>query len=554
MPFKPTIVAMPEDPSESPYLGFPLTEIVLEESAAVGAAIPVPPSFDSRDKITESVTGDDVVVARTKVEDIAFDIDYVTTEKKMQLVRLVHDSREVFVCPNVGPNTEWSFPLFRSINDFMGRKTMAITRAESNFFWDDTDKVMRSWDANEACFPLNGHWQRFLRTTYASSNEAERPHPNTTSTGWTTVSGSPTIAYTTDVKTRCLEYRKVTNNTGVTLVTVPSGGAASIQHTTSVPGGLDTTNDVVASVVARWYGTCVFALIGGSGTGYDSKAVVGDGTWQIIRLGGANADSSTSAKIQISFASAVSKRQMMLIDTVYIGNDNQATGDPKLLDWHDGTSVQDAIVSSDSNDLLATEITLSFVMKFVEDQRIGILYCSASPQFSAHITSGGVLTWWTGGGSASTFSDIGAEFSLSDGEWIHVVLRGSNSGGVSLFVNTIAHSDNGTDAWEPQNFGSTLKIGQVLTTASLDRSGICLLRCDTVAWTTQQIKDHYDTYFEDKGRGVIEPTFGKPMYIESLHLDPVPAAVPIQWRGQIVLRGKGGGEDYASVQRQEGDI
>lgn len=551
MPFKPTIVAMPEDPTESPFLGFPLTEIVLEEPGGNGAAIPSIPKVDSRDKLTEATDGSDVLVRSKKLRDMAFDIDYISTAKKEQLERLIEDGRTVYLCPNVGPDTEWSFPLMRSLSDFMGRKTMANTRAEANYFWDETDKVMRSWENNETAFMLNGRWQRFLRTTYASTNRAAYPHPNSTSTGWTVFSGSPTISYTEEILTRCLSYRQVTGNKGVTVVQAPNGVACTIKHAAT---GLDTTNDVVATIVCKWYGQIVVYLKGPTSIYEITSSITGDGTWQTIHLGGANADSASTADVYISLVDAAGKRQVMLIDTVYIGNDNRAYAHPKIPDWHDGTSVQDAIANTDSNDLIPTDLTISFMAKYAEDMRNGYFYCGSS--LSAYINYGPTLVFTHPGAlSPQLFSNLDTNFSLSPGDWFHCVIRCSHAGGIELFINATAHPSNSTSAeWEPMNFGSTLNIGTVGTGASLDQGGMCHLRCDTVAWTDQQIQDHYDTYFHEKGMGVIEPVFGKPMYIESMQLDPILASGEVHWVGQIILRGLSAGDDYASIQRQEGDV
>ena len=96
MAFKPSIVAKPLDPTAAPYLGFPLTEIVLEQDNGEGAVIPIVPPADNRDKILEATDGVDKQVVRRKLNTVEMGIDYISADKKALIERLYHDGRTVY--------------------------------------------------------------------------------------------------------------------------------------------------------------------------------------------------------------------------------------------------------------------------------------------------------------------------------------------------------------------------------------------------------------------------------------------------------------------------
>ena len=547
MPFKPSLVALPVDPTAFPYLGYPLTEIVLEQENGEGAALPSLPTPDSRDKIIEAVTGSDVRVNRRKLADVEFDIDYISAAKKAEIERLYHDARSIYLSPNFGPDTMWSFPLQRSTDDFSGNKTMSTIRTCENHEWDAIDKVFRSFDDNKPSLVFHGAWSRYFKSRSAYRNYATKPHPDSASTGWAIGSGSPVISYTEDIKTPLLSNRGVTNAEGVTLVTAPSGASLStIIHISTA--SLLTTRSIGCCFPMAWKGLVAVSLqdVGGAAV-YDSAALTGDGTFQLIRLSGLNSNASNDAEIKIYFSDTTTENQLAMIGPVSIGNAG-STGIGQFPDWSDGTArLNDLTSETDTIDNIFAEASFSFFFQWSEINN-GLVHWGSTPHIKIiKWEIGSIVVGVTAGSKA--FASVDSQFGISKGDWVHcVVTLGVN--GINLYINGQAHSANGTYQFDPEHYDHSLVLGYY-GGYTLDDSGMSHVRADRKEWTASEVIDHYDTYFKDFGRGVIEPVYGKEMIIDEMEWVPRAGGNSDQWLGRIILRELGVEEDFAPMQRQE---
>lgn len=556
MTFRPTIVAMPEYGSSSPYIGFPLTEIPLQEPGGADASNPHRGriSVEFRDKIIESTSGSDVSVPRRKLAVIELpEIDFVTAARKAEIERLIQDARPIWFCPNVGPFTRWSFPLQRSVADFLGRKAVANTRTGVAYHWDDTDRLMRSWAANNSCFLFRGAWSRFLRTTETMTNRATKPHPDSSSHGWATIVGSPVLTYTESVLTPVLARRGIANGKGVVSVYCPVGGSAStIAHAST--GTVSGSSPVGATVVIAHQGTATFMLMNNAGTVLQTaKIVEGDGTFQIVRLTAANATAETSVALRISFDESTTMKQAALIGPIYLGNCSNIN---RIVDWNDSTVGNEYIAEADTVGHLVTDFCLSWFQLRDAGASQGVVAIGNTNKIEVETTSTPSLQVdHPGSGSPYSFSNPWLLGGVAAGEWAHFVLQGSADGGLELFVNGNPHANNGVANWEPADLGYELYIGRKRSVGrALHQGGISHLRLDTKVWTDQEIIDHRDTYFADIGRGIVEPVFGRVFRIENVEWAPRFGSDAMQWIGALTLVELGPDEDLAGMIRQEGDV
>lgn len=555
MPFRPTLVALSEDATDYPYLGFHVLEIPIMQHNDENAGIPKAIGFESRDKFSEGVTGADTKVDRRKLADLEMTIDFVSAEVKAEIERLQLDGRTVYFCPNMNAETRWSFPLQRSLEDFTGNKTLENTRAGDAYLWDPVDKVFRVFDDDEPQLGFHGAWSRFLRTQSNQPNKATNPFPAAVGHGWTVVAGTVTFTYSEDMLTPILSRRSETGSNGVLFCEGAGGLTASIKHGSVA---ISSTLSVVGSICMAWTGDAVLILKdGASGTTYDTVLVAGDGTFQLTHLSGINSNAATSAEIVVVLADTNVQDQSIIIASVLISNGrNNTETKPRVIDWSFPTSGNpDLIEETDSVVPLITEGTLTFFAQmadttvgYVQIGNVGKrleIFFHEDDHFSIIFT----------GGTSKSFSSMTSEFGLVVGQWYHFALTMGADGGFSLYVNGEAHSTNGSVAFESGYFDSTLVLG-FGSGGYLDNSGISHLRLDGKEWTQQEVKDHYATYFKGAGRGVVEPLFGKELVIEAI--DWVPNTVSdsgagdVHWRASMVLRELGPVVGLAGLQRQEG--
>jgi len=556
MAFIPTLVAMPEDATSYPYLGFPLTAVRLAEPSvlSVNAGIPQAVGFDSRDRVTEGTDGSDAKVARRKLAFLEMTVDYVDAATKAEIERLIHDSRTVFFCPNVGPDTLWSFPLLRSLDDFMGRRTVALSRVSDAFLWDATDRVFRVVAANQPQFGFRGAWSRYLRTQSLQNNLAIKPHPDSTGTGWAVIVGSATIVYTEDILTPVLAKRGVTNGKGVASITGMTAVTTIGQFST---GTGSATNKVVASVAMAWTGTLSLSLQNAAGTvTYDSvTAGVGDGKTQLLKLGGDNTDGATSYRLIVTITPPAGSSATAIVGPVFIGSDDVAgTRTPKIVDWSEAASDRDSIINTDTVTDRHTEATFSWFGKWVNNDICFVTVGGGSGGYTLRLLQAADDQFKVSlsGFPDSSFPNITTGFGINYGDWAHFVVT-FGAAGVALYVNGQPHAANGDVPWHPYNYDHGLRIGGD-GSRQLDSGGMSHLRCDRGEWTAQEVLDHYDTYFEGAGRGTVEPLFGRQMLIESADWFPRQYSGGAQWRASIVLRELGPLSNYPSLLRQEGGV
>lgn len=551
MSFRATLVSFGEDAAAAPFLGHQFTEIAISEPNGQDASNPSAVGAVARDRIIEGTDGQDTAVTMRKMSDVDFAIDYVDAATKARIERLFHDGRPIYVCPNVGPSTRWSFPLQRGLADFAGRKTLANARAGIVYCWDEVEKVFRSWSAANTAIDFNGHWTRYLRAQEGHANKAAYPHPTSTGHGWTVFAGTATLAYTEEMLSPVLRQRTIANQKGVVTCYGSPPAAVAIQHDSTAT--LSTTNAVTASVCAAWTGSAIFMLLSvATSTVVEAKQITGDGTFQLVKLGGANAAAANQYRIRIYLVETSSKKQAMIIGPTRISSTYSAAAIPDGEDWNDGTTGEDYISASDANDHLLMDFTFSCFLRW-SYYGAGLLMMGA-PTFQFNKTAYDALVVTSlGAASPMTFSNVQATLGAAGGgwaigDWIHLVLRGSVANGIGLWINGIPHGSNGTEPWEPADYGSAMRIGYFLAGGGMSHA-----RMDAAAWTQQEITDHYHTYFEDRGRGIVEPLFGKVFAIDELRLAPRGHS-PVQWVGALRLRELGADDRFAPMIRQEGDV
>jgi hypothetical protein len=553
MAFRATLVAFGENAAAAPFLGHQFTEIAISEPSGADASNPSAVGIQARDRIIEATDGQDTAVTMRKMTDVEFAIDYVTAATKARLERLFHDGRPVYFCPNVGPSTRWSFPLQRGLADFAGRKTLTNARNAAAYFWDAAEKVFRSWAAYDSAIDFNGKWTRYLRTAEGYANKASYPHPTSTGHGWSITTGTGALTYSEDVDSPVLQQRTVANQRGVVLGYFNAGAAATVVIDSTAT--LSTTNAVVASLCLAWQGliTVLLAPTGGGTAAYAGQ-FYGDGTFQLLKFGGVNAAASNQYRISIIFGETGAKKQSAIFGPTMIAN-YKATSGPDLEDWNNGTVDSDDITQSDTVKNAITDFTFSCFFKW-PTVRAGIVVIGndiVSVQKSStdtiNLISGGAASpmSWT-----NVRATLGAVDGWTTGDWIHLVVRGSATGGLCLFINGRAHALNGTEPWEPSDTDYRVRLGSAYGDFLCD-SGLSHARLDAVAWSQQEITDHYHTYFEDRGRGIVEPAFGKVYAIDELRLSPRGSS-PVQWVGALRLRELGADARFAPMLRQEGDV
>jgi hypothetical protein len=554
MAFRGTLVAFREDAAAAPFLGHAFTEVVLQQPDGQDASNPSSIVVASRDKLVEATTGRDALIVRRKLTDVSLSIDFLDAATKAKVERLYHDGRPIYFCPNVGPETRWSFPLQRGLADFAGRKTLASARTTTAYFWDAEERVFRSWAQYEPAIDFGGHWTRCLKTSSGYQNKAAYPHPKASGHGWSVSTGSATLTYTEDIPTPVLQQRTVTNERGVVMVHAAAGSTASLVHDSAA--ALSTTNAVVMSVCLAFHGTATitFAPTGG-GTAAAAGVFVGDGRWQLIKLGGLNVAASNQYRITVFLSDTGTFKSAMMIGPTMIAN-YPAASTPDLEDWNAGSVSQDLITASDTLDNCLTDFTFSCFFKW-PTVRAGLVVIGNNVLSVQKATSDLINVISAGPASPAAFNNVQATLGVADGwttgDWIHLVVRGSRADGICLFVNGRGHASNGAEPWEAGDHDYRVKIGGAYGDFLPD-SGMSHARLDAVAWTDKEIVDHYHTYFDDRGRGIVEPAFGKIFQISEMEFNPRGQSSPMQYTGALTLTEVGPNESFAGLIRQEGDV
>jgi len=236
-------------------------------------------------------------------------------------------------------------------------------------------------------------------------------------------------------------------------------------------------------------------------------------------------------------------------------NVNVAVGKkPKVVDWSDGVLTgTDVVANTDTVKHLLTDATFSWFGQFTKRDTTPFMIGAATWKMYVAIraSTDELFVSFSSGFPTVSFPAIAAEFGMVEGDWYHYTLTlGDN--GAHLYVNGVAHSTGGA-TWNTKDYGHALHIGYN-TEAALDAGGISHLRCDGRAWSAEEVVDHYDTYFADAGRGVVEPLFGRQLLIESADWSPLSVSTGAQWRGTLVLRELGLHRNLAGLRRQEGNV
>ncbi len=558
MAFKGTLVARHEIPSAAPYLGHPLTVIDLLQPNGESSVTPTMPAPESRDRIIEGVTGDDVAVVRRKLVEIDLAIDYISSETKGRIERLYHDGRPLLFCPNFDQETRWSIPFQRSENDFLERATVAVTRSSNAHVWDATDQLMRTWTGTDLPLSFNGHWTRYAGIYDIMINVASDPHPTNASHGWVNVTGSSIFTYTESMLTPVVLQQGVTDEKGVLMVESPSGVAALIRH---IGTGLTTSLPVGATVLVKAYGQVTVELTESTGAAaivYDTVSYTGDGTWRLVRLASDNPDSASAMDIHITAEESATADQVIILSSVFIGTtfDEGSFGD-----WSDGTNGATSVTLSGADHMLPA-MSFSCLLRRHAGVRQHLLNLNGTDDLSIGWTDLDAIEIYDVGSSViESFANVGADNGISDGDWVHLVIQASHADGWELFTNTVAHADNGNSGWDAERYGAGATLGGASASGSfppvgakLGAGGMSHARLDGRAWTAAEITDHYNTFFSDRGRGIVEPMFGKTVIIDEFSMIPRGVDNPMQWVGNLVLRELGPDTDFAPLIRQEGDV
>lgn len=547
MPFRPTLVALREDADGYPYLGFHVTEIALMEpgNKNENAGVPQSVGVESRDKISEGVTGEDTKIDRRKLAFMEMLIDFVHDDVKAEIERMQVDGRTVYFCPNMGPDTVWSFPLVNSLSDFTGNKVLVNDRSFAAYWWDESDRVIRSVSTNETIFPFRGAWNRYLLTQSGMANEAEFPVPD--SLMFSIASGAlVSSGVSSDFPTPILENRG-TSDDKVYFASKAAGGTVSLATDSNT--GMGTTNDICAAITCAWSGLASFLLydIAVSSLVDSVTGVQGDGKMQIIRLAGANPGASQYRLVVTLQDYAIA--QTLMVGSVFFGESDHVSGsaDAKCLDWAKPTTSDSDDVKDDGSSTPAPRIgdaTISFFFKWTGTVA-GILQIGDSPYLRVWKISNDTIAVYDSAGLSKSFASI----SLADGEWGHFALVLSDT--ISLYVNGDLHPSSGS-AFGPLDYGDELYVGcESGGVHHLDGSGLSHMRMDRGAWTEEDVQNHYDTYFNSAGRGVVEPLFGRKLLIEDLVWKGTFASGGTQWRASAILQELGPAEGLVAMNRQE---
>lgn len=557
MAIVPTLVAKAEDPTISPYIGHPFTEIPLSQPDGASAVYPMISAPLNRDKIVESLTGSDARLVRRKLGTLEIPIDWIDGDRKAQIEKLYHDARTVYLSPNAGPETLYSFPLQGDLTDFMGNRTglAQATRGASRFVWDDEDRVFRSWSSAQAAFPINGKWERYYASMPVIENEVSDPHPTSTSHGWLTTSGTCSFTYTEDRLSPVLSQRQVTNQKG-TVFALAGGSVANTIRI--VASAITNSEDIMATVCAAWEGTAKFSICDSSGgTAYAQETVEGDGRFKLVRLVYDNAFNLSSCSIRIDFSDAgATVYQGMHIGPVFIGSSGSSgLADYRGPDWaqHTTAMTQDGLEDTGGPVHYLPAFTLSFFARY-QTYAGWVQWDTADPN-RFYIWQANNYMAVQHRGSGSVFTSLSTFFpDISDGDWMHVCLTATSDGGgtsgLLLYLNGQAHPTT-SHTWEASLIGSNLRIGRIGGGGVYTNSqgGVSHVRLDQRAWSADEVKDHYDTYFKDAGRGINEPLFMKELIIEDLEWECRTGGSGDQWTGVIRLRELGPTDAAGMVRR-----
>jgi len=557
MAFKPTLFAPEEAGSSYPYLGHPTTEIVLEQPNGEGAVDPSLPDPDDRSRIAENAIGGDVYVNRAKRVEIEFTIDYIDAEKKAEIERLYHDGRDVYVCPNRNQNTRVCLPLMRNIEDTTGRRVMSLSQAGTPSHWDEADQVMRTWGTGEGMFPFHGIWSRYWTSGLGSDNKSPQPAPDSGAHGMTVNTGVVTFTYTEDVLTPILARRGITNGKGILHVQADTtGGICEFRHQSA--STISTTSNVTGSILIQFTGFIEFDLRnhGGSVT-YDSTIVEGNGRWMLIKLGGANTNATNNTEIGVKFLTSATRRASCLVAGVYLGNDSGSlSGEVRGDDWSQGGIDPGFIIDNDAARNWCTEFTISFAAKYTVG-RCGFFELGSGPSIYSRKSGANDLILGlsnaVGGSSTFTLPNMSSYVTpaMSEGDWYVVHFTVGES--TKFYINGQPTALN-SGAFESYDPGNQLRLGNVFGASYLPSSGMSHFRMDAVAWSAQEVEDHYDTFFAGAGRGIIEPAFGRLGRISEIDFDGARmGSGDEQFVGSLVWT-ELEVEDDAPMQEQEGDV
>jgi hypothetical protein len=567
------LVALEEFPVNSTKRGYARRVISLleKEEAIRGFAGNLgQPNSNDLDYVQRDTLGSLSRVQRIHARGIKLALDKITTLQKRDIELLRESRRPVYFCPNIGRHTTHSFPFTRSEKSLINAAP-TVTRGGNAYVWDEREQVMQKFSANKAAMGFNGHYSRYLRTTFAQANFANRPHPTSAGVGWTLSAGSGSAAYSSAIASPVLAQSNIGGQEGVAVLEAQTSATKTVFDMSAT--GLSTTLMLVGSVVIRGYGQVIIYLYS-SATPVAASVVTLNGNWQLVKLYGQNLAASTNASIKIEFqdvdTGANQYQCAAQVGPVLITNGNESTAATMTeygADWVDTSAVGAETLMTTDDEVLGAENTVSFITRWSLAQ-LGFFYLQGTNTWKASKTPtlgspADALRMQWGDGIYRTFSTISASVpgmsALAVGDWIHVAFVQSRnvSTGISsgtLYVNGQPHATPITNVGTAGVGGGTnLIIGRAQGVGqALNDSGLSMFRIDNVAWSPQEVLNHYHTYFSNVGRGVVEPMFGREFSIEHLALEPDGFDNDGQrWSGDLELEQSGINLKVATQQVQE---
>lgn len=569
MTFDLTLNSPRRDPVDSADLGFETQVIHLVSPDGTPAVDPTLTDLDPKDEEFETEGGDDHVQHERKRVTVDLDIDWIDTATKQQIDELRFNGRDIHICGNYDRHTIFSHLLMRDLDEQQGGDAWAVARASDVYRWDDNDKVIHKAASGDAAFAFNCGYLRGLTTALYHVNRASTPHPTSSGHGWTNLAGTNVFAYTESILSPVLAQRAVTNARGVLAINSPRTGSAAVNSVRHTSSGHSGTADLKASLVLKATGRVSVTLRDSAGSNVDTVQIdTSTDEWQRIQLIGANGSGGTTADVVITFletSNALGDASQTAIVGPIVITDARINGtDYEPCPPHIPTTAQKDAITKTSTTFWASGYTISFFTRYTANRAgwLNMARGSSSGQYVyKHFKDDGTYpdSMYVGWRSASPvsaghiFGSLAAEFGLVEGDLMHVVVVVGIKQGARLYVNGLAHSDNGTVIPDlPAGYGSTHDLGAFnASDYALEDNFISLLRFDSREWTEEDVLDHYDTYGDPYSVGTIERFLGRVFTIEETEWSLRLAASEVhQWIGRITLRELA--LDGAPMQEQEG--
>lgn len=519
MSVKVELVDLGESPSTSSQRGFPRTVIPLERNNQTNINFAQGDPI-SRSVLLEGIDGDGSIEPRRKLRRLMVE-GTLTTDQLRDLHALKEEERPLWWCPNVGPTTLWSVPLFAGLDALVG-PTLSYSRATGiAYSWDASRQVIDKHPAGEIPIAFGGPYGRYAQpASFAYTNKAAKPHPDSTTTGWTLITGvggQDTINYDDERPTPLLANRGTANSQGMAILSAYGiTGSVEFEHAAT---GLTSGGAICAVLYVEAPYDITVNLLKADGSTADTAAVTGSpGVVQRVALIGAQSAAGTTADLRVVLDNAVGESFSVFAGPVFIGNANSSTAAlASVPDWADATGTVAGVSGETSSGftLAVPELTISFLARY-SDNAWGAVELDSTTDFGVYFdpTSGGTL--YFDYGLASVNASL-ASAGLTVGDWMHVVCTLTGSA-ATIYVNGTQRGTTALGSFIDGYFSSYKSIGGHASGARKCEgdAGLLLLRLDAHAWSADEISRHRETYARAIGRAMVTQNFGRTFVIDSI--------------------------------------